>query len=146
MPVPASSSSSSERAESGNSAKKRGKEPDFFEALTWGEDDRVPLDMLPTWKFISKNPEVCIICSANFRKGEIVRCLPCLHWYHKDCVDRWLATNSSCPVCKTPLPTRDDEDSDNVINTSSLFCVFCEESDLNRFYTLTYSRGSNQFI
>jgi hypothetical protein len=133
VPVPSVSvsSSSSDRLGSRGSVsaeaeKRNGREPDFFEALTWGEDGRVPLDMLPTWKFISKNAETCIICSSNFRKGEIVRCLPCLHWYHKDCVDRWLATNMSCPVCKTVLPTRhDDVDVVSIHNSqnSSLCCV-----------------------
>lgn len=42
----------------------------------------------------------CSICCENFRDGEQLRLLPCLHRYHAACVDRWLAQSRTCPVCK----------------------------------------------
>lgn len=50
----------------------------------------------------------CIICSEDFvPNATSVRCLPCHHIYHPECIDPWLASNSSlCPVCKAPtLPS-----------------------------------------
>ena len=43
----------------------------------------------------------CIVCMENFKRGDVRRTLPCLHSeFHAECVDRWLQSNASCPVCK----------------------------------------------
>jgi len=41
----------------------------------------------------------CVVCLEPMRRAEIVRILPCCHFYHKDCVDRWLQRHKRCPVC-----------------------------------------------
>jgi len=38
----------------------------------------------------------------TFSSGQTVRTLPCFHSYHKDCADKWLQTNPTCPACKFP--------------------------------------------
>ena len=49
----------------------------------------------------------CSICLADYKDTDWLRLLPdCGHLFHKDCVDKWLRLNLSCPVCRTsPLPT-----------------------------------------
>eukprot|EP00427_Karlodinium_veneficum_P033917 CAMPEP_0169285526 /NCGR_PEP_ID=MMETSP1016-20121227/58748_1 /TAXON_ID=342587 /ORGANISM="Karlodinium micrum, Strain CCMP2283" /LENGTH=380 /DNA_ID=CAMNT_0009375045 /DNA_START=27 /DNA_END=1166 /DNA_ORIENTATION=+ len=42
----------------------------------------------------------CMICMEHFADGDVLRTLPCLHRYHKQCVDTWLHRSSSCPICK----------------------------------------------
>lgn len=42
----------------------------------------------------------CMVCLEGFTAGEDLRILPCLHRYHKTCIDPWLARNRHCPVCK----------------------------------------------
>lgn len=44
--------------------------------------------------------ERCAICFESFKEGELLRLLPCMHKYHRPCVDRWLLNSSACPVCK----------------------------------------------
>ncbi|CAI9091746.1 OLC1v1026852C1 [Oldenlandia corymbosa var. corymbosa] len=50
----------------------------------------------------------CSICLGIFQDGEKVKVLPdCQHRYHSECVDVWLTTQSSCPLCRASL--RDDD-------------------------------------
>jgi hypothetical protein len=45
----------------------------------------------------------CCICLEDFCQGEERKSLPCLHGFHSACVNRWLSSNGSCPVCKTSV-------------------------------------------
>ncbi|XP_071732253.1 RING-H2 finger protein ATL66-like [Rutidosis leptorrhynchoides] len=46
----------------------------------------------------------CSICLGGFEEEEKVKMLPnCCHFYHCECVDKWLITHTSCPVCRTKV-------------------------------------------
>ncbi|XP_066305347.1 E3 ubiquitin-protein ligase ZNRF3-like [Branchiostoma lanceolatum] len=42
---------------------------------------------------------LCAICLEEFQDGQELRIVPCLHEFHKDCVDPWLLSNRTCPLC-----------------------------------------------
>ncbi|XP_058772635.1 RING-H2 finger protein ATL51-like [Vicia villosa] len=43
----------------------------------------------------------CAVCLGDFEEGEELRTMPeCLHSYHVDCIDMWLHSHSSCPICR----------------------------------------------
>jgi hypothetical protein len=43
----------------------------------------------------------CVVCLSDYQKGEQVRLLPlCKHYFHVACIDTWLSTHISCPVCR----------------------------------------------
>ncbi|CAG9326963.1 unnamed protein product [Blepharisma stoltei] len=42
----------------------------------------------------------CSICMNDITKGQIITVLKCPHKFHSECVDTWLETKPSCPVCK----------------------------------------------
>uniref|UniRef100_A0A672ZNS6 Ring finger protein 215 n=1 Tax=Sphaeramia orbicularis TaxID=375764 RepID=A0A672ZNS6_9TELE len=53
----------------------------------------------------------CAVCLEPFNNNQCLRVLPCLHEYHRDCVDPWLLLQHTCPLCKhnilsefTPTP------------------------------------------
>ena len=46
----------------------------------------------------------CAICMNIFADGvSVVRRLPCLHLFHSVCIERWLAQQPVCPICKLRL-------------------------------------------
>lgn len=45
-----------------------------------------------------EGPEECIICLIEMKKGEEVACLPCMHVYHKACIDYWFKHRKECPI------------------------------------------------
>lgn len=47
---------------------------------------------------------VCSICISALEAGEKVKVLPpCGHCFHPDCVDAWLKSQPSCPLCRCLL-------------------------------------------
>ncbi|WOL09194.1 E3 ubiquitin-protein ligase [Canna indica] len=51
-------------------------------------------------RIISAEDAVCCICLAKFIENDELRELPCAHFFHKECVDKWLKINALCPLCK----------------------------------------------
>lgn len=43
----------------------------------------------------------CSVCLSEFEDGENLRLLPkCNHAFHLPCIDTWLKSHSSCPLCR----------------------------------------------
>ncbi|PSS28904.1 E3 ubiquitin-protein like [Actinidia chinensis var. chinensis] len=51
-------------------------------------------------RVISGEDAVCCICLAKYANNDDLRELPCSHFFHKECVDKWLKINALCPLCK----------------------------------------------
>ncbi|CAD6240526.1 unnamed protein product [Miscanthus lutarioriparius] len=46
----------------------------------------------------------CAVCLSELADGEKVRALPdCGHVFHVDCVDAWLRSRTTCPVCRAEV-------------------------------------------
>lgn len=45
----------------------------------------------------------CVICMEEYERGDERTMLPCWHGFHKQCINRWLSSKGSCPVCKTEV-------------------------------------------
>ncbi|XP_005098687.1 uncharacterized protein LOC101863671 isoform X1 [Aplysia californica] len=54
----------------------------------------------------SADSQQCNICLNDYENGDRKRNLPCKHDFHKDCVDQWLKTNATCPVCRADVKAK----------------------------------------
>ncbi|CAL5021408.1 unnamed protein product [Urochloa decumbens] len=50
----------------------------------------------------------CAVCLAELEDGEAARFLPrCGHGFHAECVDTWLASHTTCPLCRLTVAKPD---------------------------------------
>ena len=45
----------------------------------------------------------CAVCLSKIAGGEEIRVLMCDHFFHRNCLDRWVGfnfTNATCPLCR----------------------------------------------
>ncbi|MCO5569273.1 hypothetical protein L7F22_022985 [Adiantum nelumboides] len=46
----------------------------------------------------------CGVCLADFQEMEALRLLPaCQHCFHPSCIDTWLSSHSTCPLCRQSI-------------------------------------------
>lgn len=67
--------------------------------------DRKVVESLPFFTFSSlkgsKEGLECAVCISKFEETETLRMLPrCGHAFHMACIDKWLESHSSCPLCR----------------------------------------------
>jgi len=67
---------------------------------------KADIEQLPSYRFNSELPRSsmdqasCVVCMCDFESRQLLRVLPCSHEFHAKCVDKWLKTNRTCPVCR----------------------------------------------
>ncbi|XVF26697.1 hypothetical protein REPUB_Repub14bG0040600 [Reevesia pubescens] len=54
-------------------------------------------------RVISGEDAVCCICLGRYADNDELRELPCIHFFHVECVDKWLKINACCPLCKSEV-------------------------------------------
>ena len=78
--------------------------------------DRVSLDPPPPFFFLSfltPNPQhQCLICLDDYEPEEDLRVMSCKHFFHQNCVDKWLQVGrNNCPACRMKgVSTTADQD------------------------------------
>ncbi|XP_010435962.1 PREDICTED: uncharacterized protein LOC104719693 [Camelina sativa] len=59
---------------------------------------------------IGKGGVECAICLSEFEDQETLRWMPpCSHTFHANCIDVWLSSRSTCPVCREDLSLKPGE-------------------------------------
>ncbi|XP_057951352.1 RING-H2 finger protein ATL47-like isoform X2 [Malania oleifera] len=70
--------------------------------------DQASIDALPVFFYKDimglKEPFDCAVCLCEFSEDDKLRLLPlCSHAFHTYCIDTWLLSNSTCPLCRGTL-------------------------------------------
>ncbi|OAY85717.1 RING-H2 finger protein ATL47 [Ananas comosus] len=70
--------------------------------------DQSFIDALPVFLYRAiiglKDPFDCAVCLCEFDADDKLRLLPkCSHAFHVDCIDTWLLSHSTCPLCRSSL-------------------------------------------
>ncbi|KAF8772957.1 hypothetical protein HU200_005360 [Digitaria exilis] len=72
--------------------------------------DQSFIDALPVFLYGAvvgaggKDPFDCAVCLCEFAGDDRLRLLPkCSHAFHVDCIDTWLLSHSTCPLCRRSL-------------------------------------------
>ncbi|XP_058112802.1 probable E3 ubiquitin-protein ligase XERICO [Magnolia sinica] len=51
----------------------------------------------------------CSVCLTRFEPDSEINRLPCGHFFHKGCLEKWLEYwNTTCPLCRTPVVQEED--------------------------------------
>ncbi|PON64443.1 Zinc finger transcription factor [Parasponia andersonii] len=59
---------------------------------------------------IGKGTLECAVCLCEFEDDETLRLIPkCDHVFHPECIDTWLESHTTCPVCRANLVPGSDE-------------------------------------
>ncbi|GFZ06734.1 RING/U-box superfamily protein [Actinidia rufa] len=70
--------------------------------------DQTFIDTLPIFNYKAiigvKDPFDCAVCLCEFEPEDNLRLLPkCSHAFHMECIDTWLLSHSTCPICRANL-------------------------------------------
>ncbi|KAM3319159.1 E3 ubiquitin-protein ligase ATL31 [Capsicum chacoense] len=85
-------------------------------AATRGLENTV-IETFPTFTYaevkdhhIGKGALECAVCLNEFEDDEMLRLIPkCDHVFHPECIDAWLKSHVTCPVCRADLTPKPDE-------------------------------------
>lgn len=74
---------------------------EYYDEDEESEEALAPLQVQPFARTTKSIPDTCVICMENFNRNHPdASFLECQHWFHKNCVARWMQDNRSCPQCK----------------------------------------------
>ncbi|KAL0795257.1 hypothetical protein Bca101_066634 [Brassica carinata] len=73
--------------------------------------DASVIETFPTFRYstvktlrIGKEALECPVCLNEFEDDETLRLLPqCCHVFHPGCIDAWLSSHATCPLCRANL-------------------------------------------
>ncbi|KAK7307316.1 hypothetical protein VNO77_40257 [Canavalia gladiata] len=123
------------RLSSNNVSPSRGLDPSLLQSF--------PTFLYATIKDLRKEKNKCslecAICLLEFEDHSMMRLLTiCYHVFHQECIDLWLHSHKTCPVCRSDLdsPTNQtDKPQDNVCVEEEIrdhVCIDVKEGDGDR--------------
>lgn len=58
---------------------------------------------------VGNGAEECSVCLVEFEDSDTIKMLPkCQHVFHQHCIDTWLPSRMTCPICRQKLTSEDN--------------------------------------
>ncbi|KAG4989934.1 hypothetical protein JHK82_032243 [Glycine max] len=58
---------------------------------------------------VGNGTEECAVCLVEFEDSDTIKMLPkCQHVFHQHCIDTWLPSRMTCPICRQKLTSEDN--------------------------------------
>ncbi|CAI5972061.1 unnamed protein product [Closterium sp. NIES-65] len=57
----------------------------------------------PRRRHVEAEDAECCVCLVRYEDGCVLRELPCSHHFHAACIDKWLKSHPTCPLCKRDI-------------------------------------------
>lgn len=54
-------------------------------------------------KRIGESSSYCIVCHDKYQRNEVIRVLPCQHFFHYKCLKPWFRKSNACPLCRMDI-------------------------------------------
>ncbi|XP_059288198.1 RING-H2 finger protein ATL13-like [Lycium ferocissimum] len=113
--------------------------------------DQSFIDTLPVFNYKSiigvKDPFDCAVCLCEFEPDDKLRLLPkCSHAFHMECIDTWLLSHSTCPLCRASLLPDFSSSSNNNHSCSPVVFVLESGSESSRENVNNLVPNSHEFV
>nr|KYP71250.1 RING-H2 finger protein ATL3B [Cajanus cajan] len=93
----------------------RGLDPELIETFPILEYSEVKIHK------IGKEALECAVCLCEFEDTETLRLIPkCDHVFHPECIDEWLKSHTTCPVCRADLAPAEPHDANANANANAI--------------------------
>ncbi|KAI3719354.1 hypothetical protein L6452_20251 [Arctium lappa] len=81
-------------------------------------------ESLPLFKFSSLTGKIaggdCAVCLSKFEGVDQLRLLPlCCHAFHAECIDAWLKSNQTCPLCRSTVNPSEADVLNKIVSASA---------------------------
>ena len=63
----------------------------------------LPEVTIVNYEKLNEDKKNCNICYTEFEDNKKVIILPCLHFYHSECIKKWFESKNICPNCKSEI-------------------------------------------
>ncbi|KAG2712500.1 hypothetical protein I3760_04G129400 [Carya illinoinensis] len=84
-------------ARSGEQQPRRGLDPEVIASLPVFVFNQRDVEMIDA----SSTATECTVCLSTLESEDMARLLPnCKHIFHAECIDKWLSSHSTCPICR----------------------------------------------
>jgi hypothetical protein len=71
------------------------------------------IEQIPSFRFSERvqkeTNRKCVVCMGEYNNREKLRRLPCSHDFHSKCIDKWLKSNKTCPVCRDEVKAENNK-------------------------------------